>query len=167
MSDNGIIIALPRVGKDGRVFNVYKFRTMVAGAYRMQSLVYASYGLAVGGKFKDDPRVTPLGRFLRKYWIDEIPMIVNLVLGDIKLVGARPISPQYFSLYDDAVQQRRIRYRPGLIPPYYADMPATLAGVQQSEMRYFDAYDRSPVSTDLRYFMKIVMNILFKHTRSK
>lgn len=162
-----IIIALPRVGKDGKIIHVYKFRTMILGAQYLQGYVFATCGLDVSGKFANDPRITPLGRILRKYFIDEIPMLINVMKGDMKLVGARPISEHYFSLYDEEVQQRRIQYKPGLIPAIYADMPRGIEGIQESEMRYFDAYDKHPFVTDLRYFMKIVMNILFKSVRSK
>jgi lipopolysaccharide/colanic/teichoic acid biosynthesis glycosyltransferase len=167
MTDSSIIIALPRVGKDGKIIRVYKFRTMCPGAQHMQALVYATCGLDVCGKFKDDPRITPIGKILRRYWLDEIPMILNVLNGDMKLFGVRPISEQYLSLYNDEVSQRRIKYKPGLIPPYYADMPKGLDEIQESEMRYFDAYDRSPVLTDLRYLIRIIVNVLVRATRSR
>ena len=167
MSDTGIIIALPRVGKDGRIINVYKIRTMCPGAQHMQAMVFATNGLEICGKFRDDPRITPIGRVLRKYWIDEIPMLINLLKGDIKLFGVRPISPHYLSLYDPEVKQRRIQYRPGLIPPLYADCPKSFAEIQQSEVNYLNAYDRSPLMTDLRYLARVLINILFKQVRSK
>jgi len=166
MTEDGIIIALPRVGKGGKVIHVYKIRTMCPGAQAMQALVYTTYGLTVGGKFANDPRITPLGKILRRYWLDEIPMIANVIKGDLKILGVRPISEHYLSLYDEEVRQRRIRYKPGLIPPYYADMPKGLEEIQESEMRYFDAYDRNPVITDLRYMVRILVNILFRSVRS-
>ncbi|HQB87210.1 MAG TPA: hypothetical protein PLL51_09445, partial [Bacteroidales bacterium] len=62
---------------------------------------------------------------------------------------------------------RRIRYKPGLIPPFYADMPKNLDEIQASENRYLDSYEKNPVLTDIRYFFKSVGNILFKHARSR
>ena len=167
MSEDSIIIALPRVGKDGRTIYVYKFRTMIPGAQHLQSIVYATCGLDTCGKFRNDPRVTPLGKFLRKFWIDELPMIVNILKGDIRLFGVRPLSHHYFSLYDEDVKKRRIQYKPGLIPPYYADMPNGLQEIQQSELRYFNAWDNNPVGTDVRYVVRIIYNIVIKAVRSR
>ena len=80
----------------------------------------------------------------------------------MKLVGVRPLSKQYFDLYNEEVQERRIKYKPGLIPPFYADMPADLEGIQASEMKYLDSYDKHPLITDFRYFWKSWCNILFR-----
>ena len=167
MRDDGILISLPRVGKDGRMIKVYKIRTMCPGAQHMQAMVFATNGLAVGGKFRDDPRITPLGRILRKYWIDEIPMLINLLKGDVKLLGVRPISEHYFSLYHPEVKERRIKYRPGLIPAIYADAPQTFAEIQRSEINYLNAYSKHPYLTDAKYLFKVLVNIIFKNTRSK
>jgi hypothetical protein len=162
----GFIIALPRVGRDGEIFNVYKLRTMHPYSEYIQDYVYDLHDLEEGGKMKHDFRVTTLGRFARRVWLDELPMIVNVLRGEIKVFGVRPLSNHYFNLYDDDLRDRRIRYKPGLMPPYYADMPAGLDGIQLSEMRYFDAWDKDPIGTDLRYFARSVYNIVFRSARS-
>jgi len=167
MTEDGIIIALPRVSKNGKIIQVYKLRTMVPGAQHMQALVYTTCGLTVGGKFANDPRITPLGKILRRYWLDEIPMILNVIKGDLKILGVRPISEHYLSLYDQAVRLRRLRCKPGLIPPYYADMPKGLEEIQESELKYFDAYDKNPFGTDLIYLIRIIFNVLINRTRSQ
>ena len=97
---NGMIVGLKRVGKDGKLFNVYKFRTMYAYSEYLQGYVYANNDLDVGGKFKDDYRVTEWGRWLRRLWIDELPTFFNILRGQMKLVGVRPLSQQYFDLYN-------------------------------------------------------------------
>ncbi len=84
----------------------------------------------------------------------------------MKIVGVRPLSKQYFDLYRKDVRERRIKYKPGLIPPFYADMPSDLVEIQESEMKYLDSYDKHPVSTDFRYFWKSSWNILFRKARS-
>jgi len=162
----GMIIALPRIGRDGRTFNVYKLRTMHPYSEYIQDYVYDLHDLASGGKMKHDFRVTPWGRFARRVWLDELPMIVNILRGDIKLFGVRPLSNHYFSLYNDDIRDRRIKYKPGLMPPYYADMPAGLDAIQHSEKKYFDAWDKNPVGTDLRYFFRSMYNIVFRSARS-
>jgi len=94
-------------------------------------------------------------------------MLFNLLKGDLKPVGVRPLSRHYFDLYDEALKEKRIRTRPGLIPPFYADMPGTLEEIQASESKYLDEYFRRPFLTDCRYFRKAVYNIVFRKARSK
>ncbi|MBM3421581.1 MAG: sugar transferase, partial [Bacteroidetes bacterium] len=97
---------------------------------------------------------------------DELPMLINLFKGDMKIVGVRPLSRHYFELYTHEMQERRVRYKPGLLPPFYADMPVTLDEIQESEKRYLDSYDRSPILTDIRYFFRSIWNIVCRHARS-
>ena len=99
-------------------------------------------------------------------WIDELPMLINWLKGDLKMVGVRPLSEQYFKLYSPDLQKRRIQFKPGLVPPFYADMPKTLEEIMDSERRYLDAYEKSPFLTDCRYFWKAFVNIVFKNARS-
>jgi len=162
----GMIISLPRIGRDGRTFNVYKLRTMHPYSEYIQDYVYGLHSIADGGKMKHDFRVTAWGQFARKVWLDELPMIVNILKGDIKLFGVRPLSKHYFSLYDDEIRNRRIRYKPGLLPPYYADLPTGLEAIQHSELKYFDSWDQNPIGTDIRYLTRSIYNIFFRHARS-
>jgi len=163
----GPFIRLKRYGKNGKEIGVYKMRTMHAYSEYLQEYVYKKNSLQDGGKFSNDFRVTAAGRFMRKFWLDELPMIFNLLKGDMKLVGVRPLSKQYFSLYSDELRQKRIRFKPGLIPPFYVDMPKTLEEIMASEIKYLDAYARRPIWTDLRYFFMAGFNILFRRARSK
>jgi hypothetical protein len=165
-SGYGMIIALPRIGRDGNTFIVYKLRTMHPYSEFLQGYVYDLHDLQAGGKMKHDFRVTGWGRFTRRIWLDELPMIVNLFRGDMKIVGVRPLSQHYFNLYDNDIRNRRIKYKPGLIPPYYADMPAGILEIQLSEIKYLDAWDKSHFGTDLRYFLKSIYNIIFNNARS-
>jgi len=162
----GPFIKLRRVGKDGKIIKVYKLRTMYPFAEYLQDYVHKQNNLQNGGKFKDDFRVAHSRLALRKLWIDELPMLLNLLKGDLKLVGVRPLSPHYFSLYSKELQEKRIRYRPGLIPPYYADLPETLEEIQASEMKYLESYARHPLNTQFRYFWKALFNIVFRRARS-
>lgn len=163
----GILVRLNRVGKNGKMFKVYKFRTMHPYSEFLQSYIYDRYSLQEGGKFNHDIRVTTLGRLMRKYWIDELPMLLNLIKGNMKLVGVRPISQHYFSLYNKELQEQRTRHKPGLLPPFYADMPKTLDEIQESETRYLTMCEqRGTLVTDFIYFWKIVWTIVFKRARS-
>ena len=165
----GILIRLRRIGKHGKEFNVYKMRTMHAYSEYVQSYIYDNNNLDDSGKFKDDYRVTTLGRILRKFWLDELPMFINLLKGNMKLVGVRPLSKHFFNLYCPELQQLRIQYKPGLIPPYYAQYPTpkSLDEVQANEKKYLLEYAQHPFGTDLKYFFWALYNILVKKARSK
>ena len=163
----GMLIKLKRCGKNGEIFTVYKFRTMHPYAEFLQQFIYQQNSLAEGGKFKKDIRVTTFGHIMRKYWIDELPMLFNLLKGDMKIVGVRPLSEHYFSLYDKELQQMRMKHKPGLMPPFYADMPKTLPEIQASEKRYLTECEQNgQFRTDVKYFFLILKNILFNKARS-
>ncbi len=95
-------------------------------------------------------------------------MILNFCRGEMKLVGIRPLSQQYFSLYSKELQEKRTKAKPGLLPPFYADMPKTLDDIQASEMKYLIACEeKGTFRTDVTYLFKILGNIIFKKARSK
>jgi len=162
----GIFYTMKRVGKGGKEIRVLKLRTMNPFAEFLQEYIYEKYNLKEGGKFKNDFRIPKWGVWLRKYWIDEIPMIINLLKGDIKLVGVRPLSRHYFELYPLDLRKMRTKYKPGLIPPFYADLPKKLEEIFASERRYFEQYEQNPFITDFKYLFKALYNIFFRKARS-
>ncbi len=162
----GPLVKLSRIGKSGKIIQVYKLRTMHPYAEYLQEYVYEKSDLEKGGKFKNDFRVTTVGKFFRKFWIDELPMLINLFRGDLKIVGVRPLSEHYFNLYSKDLQEKRIKTKPGLIPPFYVHLPKTLEEIQASELKYLKAYEKHPFLTDWKYFWIAVWNILFKKARS-
>tara|TARA_X000000368_G_scaffold374660_1_gene326471 strand:- start:5477 stop:6682 length:1206 start_codon:yes stop_codon:yes gene_type:complete len=161
------LISLDRIGKNGKIFKVYKLRTMHPFSEYLQEYVYNRNKLQEGGKIKNDFRISPVGRILRKFWLDEIPMLINVFKGEMKLVGVRPLSKHFYSLYDTDLQQKRIKYKPGFIPPFYVDLPKTMTEIMESERKYLDLYDKSPIITDVKYFFMAFKNVLFKGARSK
>ncbi len=162
----GPLVKLNRIGKNGKIIQVYKLRTMHPYAEYLQEYVFQKSDLEKGGKFKNDFRVTTVGKFFRKFWLDELPMLINLFRGDLKIVGVRPLSKHYFSLYSKELQEKRIKTKPGLIPPFYVDLPKTLEEIQASELKYLNAHEKHPFLTDWKYFWIAVWNILFKKARS-
>lgn len=163
----GPLFKMSRYGKDGKMIGVYKFRTMHPYAEYLQSYVYKMNNLDKGGKLKNDFRVTYYGRIFRKLWIDELPMIINWLKGDLKLVGVRPLSPHYLGLYKKDLVERRQKVKPGLVPPFYVDLPQTLDEIMASEEKYLEKYEKHPFKTDVEYFFKGWYNILIKRARSK
>lgn len=93
----------PRVGKDGKIYRMWKFRTMVAGADKKGGGLTAH----------NDPRITKVGRLLRRFSIDELPQIFNVLMGDMSLIGPRPEIPDIVATYDEA-QKEALRVRPGI-----------------------------------------------------
>ena len=162
----GPIFKMKRVGKDGKIITVYKFRTMSPYSEYTQKKIIDDNKLDTSGKIKNDYRITFYGKFLRRYWIDEFPMIINWLKRDLKLVGVRPLSEDYFKRYPKDLQQLRIKTKPGLVPPYYVDLPVTFEEICQSERNYLNQYIEHPLKTDLKYFFKAFYNIIIKRNRS-
>ena len=81
-------------------------------------------------------------------------------------MGVRPISNQYLSLYSTEHRERRKNFKPGLVPPFYADLPKTFDELIESEKKYLLAYKQSPIKTDIKYFFKCCYNIIIKQARS-
>ena len=94
-----------RVGKDGQYISVFKFATMLKNSENMGSGIYTS---------KNDERVLPLGRFLRKTKINELPQILNVLKGDMSVVGPRPLIKRTFDLYSEEVKSEILTLKPGL-----------------------------------------------------
>ena len=133
----------------------------------IQKDVFEENNLDASGKFLNDFRITSWGRILRKYFIDEIPHLYNWLRSDINLGGVRAISKHYYSLYPKDLKELRINFKPGLIPPYYADMPTTFDEIVESEVRYLQKKKEKPIITNMIYFVKALINIIFSGARSK
>jgi exopolysaccharide biosynthesis polyprenyl glycosylphosphotransferase len=127
-----------RVGRDGNPFKLYKFRTMVVDAERRKTELITANDLdGVLFKMRRDPRITPIGARLRKWSLDELPQLFNVLLGEMSLVGPRPPLPAETERYADHVR-RRLVVRPGL------------TGLWQVSGRSDLSWDES-VRLDLRY----------------
>jgi exopolysaccharide biosynthesis polyprenyl glycosylphosphotransferase len=127
-----------RVGKDGRRFRVFKFRTMVVDAERLKTKL-ADSNEAAGALFKmrRDPRVTRPGAWLRRWSLDELPQLINVVIGDMSLVGPRPALPAEVARYHDHMR-RRLVVKPGITGLWQVN--------GRSDLSWADA-----VRLDLRY----------------
>jgi len=113
-SPGEVIYRSTRIGKDGHPFRVYKFRSMYRDSDRLKAALQA-YNEAQGPlfKIKDDPRITPIGRFLRRTSFDEIPQLINVIRGEMSLVGPRPPLPNEVMQYEDW-QKERLTMKPGM-----------------------------------------------------
>ncbi|NTV47330.1 MAG: hypothetical protein HGB11_12605 [Chlorobiales bacterium] len=163
----GPIITLKRIGFNGQIIMIHKFRTMYPYSEFLQEYIYEHNKLDASGKFKDDFRLTSWGKLMRKLWMDELPQLYDWLQGDLKLFGVRALSQHYFSLYPEELQKLRVQHKPGLVPPYYADMPKNFEEILDSERRYLVQKTKSPFVTDVKYFIKASYNIVVKKARSK
>lgn len=132
-----------RVGKDGRSFNMYKLRTMVPDADK------------VGGPntADDDPRLSTVGKALRKYKIDEIPQLINVLVGDMSLVGPRPEVPEYVALYTPEERQL-LSVRPGITDwasIRFSNEGEILRGSLDPEQAYFEKIRPEKIRLGLDY----------------
>jgi lipopolysaccharide/colanic/teichoic acid biosynthesis glycosyltransferase len=163
----GLLYRMPRVGKNGKTIFVYKFRTMHPYAEYLQSYIIEKNGYAETGKPADDFRLTPWGKLFRKFWIDELPQLINVLIGDMKLVGVRPVSKYYFSQIPKDLQDLRLKQKPGCIPPYVSlNRVSTVESVLEAEKDYLLEKLNNPYTTDTKYFFKAIYNIVFKNKRS-
>jgi lipopolysaccharide/colanic/teichoic acid biosynthesis glycosyltransferase len=163
----GPIFKMRRIGKAGRIFHVLKFRTMHPYSEYLHDYVLKQNGYAESGKPADDFRLTPWGKFMRRYWLDELPQLINVIKGDMKLVGVRPVSPRYFQDIPKHLQELRILQKPGCIPPYVSlDRKPSVEGVLKAEEEYLLEKKEKPYFTDTRYFFRAIYNIVVKRKRS-
>ena len=110
----GPIFTQTRVGRDGREFKLFKFRTMVPNAEeKLKELLKYNEMTGPAFKMKNDPRITRAGRFLRRSGIDELPQLINILVGDMSIVGPRPPLPREVAKYND-YQRQRLYITPGL-----------------------------------------------------
>jgi lipopolysaccharide/colanic/teichoic acid biosynthesis glycosyltransferase len=153
-----------RVGRDGRLFHLLKFRTMVADAPARGGALTAP----------GDPRITRLGAVLRRWKLDELPQLANVLRGDMSLVGPRPEVPRYVAGYSPR-QRRVLRVRPGITDPAslaYVDESAVLARFDDCERAYvevvlpaklalsLDYLDRRTLRSDLGLLVRTLVRIV-------
>ncbi|MDU7453375.1 sugar transferase [Clostridium saudiense] len=145
-SPGNIMFLQKRVGKCGKEFDIFKFRTMVTNAERLGKQITV-------GK---DNRITKVGAFLRKYKIDELPQLFNVLKGDMSLVGPRPEVPKYVALYNEE-QKKVLSVRPGitdLASLKYSDENDILGKVENPEEYYINVIMKDKLSLNLEYIEK-------------
>lgn len=113
-SKGNIIFSQERVGYRGKVFKMYKFRSMVVDAEQLKEALAAQNEMSGPMfKMKDDPRVTKVGKFIRKTSLDELPQLINVIKGDMSLVGPRPSLPKEVEKFEEWMNERLL-VKPGL-----------------------------------------------------
>jgi lipopolysaccharide/colanic/teichoic acid biosynthesis glycosyltransferase len=144
-SPGPVLFRQERVGRDGRIFRIRKFRTMVADAPRLGGAI------TVGR----DPRVTRIGHWLRRYKLDELPQLIDVLVGDMSLVGPRPEVPRYVAAYPPEARAKVLSVRPGLTDDAalaFIDESAMLAGATDPEREYVEKI----LPQKLRHYLEYV-----------
>ena len=149
----------PRSGKDMKVFRFYKFRSMYKDApERLKELMKENEQTGPAFKIKNDPRITKVGKFIRKYSIDELPQLVNVIKGDMSIVGPRPILDFQMEA-TDVYDQQRMAVRPGLTCTWQISGRASITWEQWVEMDLQYVRDMS-VWTDLKIILGTIPAVL-------
>lgn len=153
-----------RVGRGGRIFRIHKFRTMVVDAPQQ------GLGLTVGR----DPRITRVGQVLRARRLDELPQLIDVLRGEMSLVGPRPELPHYVAVYPPALRERVLTLRPGITDPSslaHLDEAQRLAAADDPEREYIEAIlpaklaaaaeyaDRASLATDIGVLWRTVRTL--------
>ena len=161
------IIKLQRIGQHGKMISVYNFRTTHPYSEYIQDYVIKMHGYNEKGKPADDFRVTRWGKWMRKLWIDEWPQIINVLKGEMRIVGIRPVSLRFLNEYPDDIRELRSRQKPGCVPPYVAHLSQEIESYIESERRYLLEREKAPIKTDFKIFFQAVYNITANKIRSK
>jgi len=162
----GPLFKMRRVGKNGKIIQVYKFRTMHPYAEYLQDYVIRTNGYQDIGKPADDFRITTWGKFLRKYWLDELPQLINVARGEMKLVGIRPVSNRFLNEFPEDIKELRLKQKPGCVPAYVSLLKQSVDGFIEAESIYLKEKMKRPYTTDIKYLVKAVFNILSNKIRS-
>lgn len=153
------------LGKDLKPLDVYKVRTMYLGANKISEQFMGKFD-SLGHPIQDS-RIIPFGKFLRKYWFDELPQIYNLIKGDMKLVGIRPNNVDGWNKYPISLMEKALRQKPGLMGVQYAYPKTDNFQEHISNLEdYLVKYENNNLDTDKEYFEKIVSNIVLNGIRS-
>ncbi|MFN0141346.1 MAG: sugar transferase [Pyrinomonadaceae bacterium] len=155
-----VLFVQNRVGLNKRRFKMFKFRTMVADApARQHELEKLNEANGPVFKMKDDPRVTPLGRWLRKTSLDELPQLLNIVLGDLSLVGPRPLPERDFKRFDKIWFNRRFSVKPG-ITCIWQISGRSETSFDKWILQDLEYIDKWSLALDLKILLKTVPTVL-------
>ncbi len=156
-SEGPVFFPQERVGEHGRRFKMWKFRTMITNAEALKDLLAKQHASATDGvRFKmiRDPRITPVGRVLRKFSMDELPQLFNVFAGDMTLLGPRPPVWREVALYDNRAM-RRLEVKPGLTCLWQVRGRSNLSFEQQVDLD-IEYIDRVKPAEEVRILLQTV-----------
>jgi exopolysaccharide production protein ExoY len=153
-----------RVGKNGKRFYIYKFRSMIVNAEEKLKSDKELYQKYLRNNYKlephEDPRITNLGRFLRKTSLDEIPQLINVLKGEMSLVGPRPVVIEELEEYGNRVDEF-LSVKPGMTGYWAVSGRSNVDYPERVDLELYYAYNQSP-ALDIKILMKTVLIVLLK-----
>ena len=148
-----------RVGKNGRIFYIYKFRSMYVDAEeRKKELMAQNEMNGLMFKMKDDPRITKVGKFIRKTSIDELPQFINVFFGEMSLVGTRPPTVDEFKQYKGH-HKRRLSMKPGITGMWQAYGRNTVSDFEDVVKMDLDYIDHWSLALDVKILLKTIVTV--------
>ena len=158
-SPGPIFFAQKRVGKNGRIFKMYKFRSMYADAEeRKKELMAQNEMSGLMFKMENDPRITKIGGFMRKTSLDEFPQFINILKGDMSLVGTRPPTLDEFSQYSP-YHKKRLSFRPGLTGMWQVSGRSDITDFEEIVRLDVEYIEEWSVGLDIKILLKTVMAV--------
>jgi exopolysaccharide biosynthesis polyprenyl glycosylphosphotransferase len=159
-SPGPVLFTQKRIGHNKRTFTIYKFRTMVVDAEnRLQSLAHVNEVSGPVFKIKRDPRITPVGRFLRNTSVDELPQLINVMKGDMSLVGPRPLPVRDYEGFSEDWHRRRFSVRPGITCLWQVNGRSSIAFEEWMELD-LQYIDRWSLWLDLCIMLKTIPAVI-------
>ena len=160
------IFVQKRVGKNGRIFKFYKFRSMYMDAEERKKELMSQNQMQ-GGMFKmdNDPRITPIGQFIRKTSLDELPQFYNVLVGDMSLVGTRPPTVDEFEKYTPS-QKRRLSFKPGITGLWQVSGRSNITNFDEVVKLDVEYIDNWTIWSDIKILLKTIV-VVFKKEGSK
>lgn len=142
----------PRLGKDGKIFKMYKFRSMKMNAPDLRNEDGSTFNA------EDDPRLTKIGKFIRKTSLDETPQLINIIKGDMSIIGPRPDLPEHMELYEGN-EARKLEIRPGVTGYNQAYFRNTIPWKERikNDIYYIDHLS---MWMDIKVFFKTAVSVL-------
>ncbi len=156
--------AQKRAGRYGKPFRMWKFRTMVPNAEELLKKIKEEQGNEMDGpvfKLQNDPRIFAFGAFLRKWSIDELPQLINVLMGDMSLVGPRPLPLYEVEAFEESAHRRRLSVKPGITCEWQAGGRNSITSFDQwveMDLRYIDNWS---IWLDFKILLKTVPAVLF------
>jgi exopolysaccharide biosynthesis polyprenyl glycosylphosphotransferase len=164
--DAPVFFAQMRAGRYGQPFRMWKFRTMVPNAEELLAQIKAERGNQMQGpvfKLDDDPRIFPFGKWLRKLSIDELPQLLNVLTGDMSLVGPRPLPLYEVAAFDNLAHRRRLSIKPGITCEWQIGGRNKISSFDQwveMDLRYIDNWS---LWLDFKILLKTIPAVIFGH----
>lgn len=161
-SKGPVIFAHKRIGKNGKEFNMYKFRSMYKNAEEMIENFNEEQKIEWQENFKleNDPRITKVGKFLRKTSLDELPQIVNIIKGDLSIIGPRPIVDEELKKYGDN-KEKFLSITPGLTGYWQANGRSNTSYEERMQMELY-YIDNQSLLLDIKIFFKTIVSVIKK-----